>query len=131
MVQIGVTLVQVAQQARNEIGQKVCEIFWHEEEASCIANSARWNAQLKGLAELERRWQDTSQEIQTLNKRQEIFKNAIEGKLRVQSRASETLQDQITEEFKEMEHTKTEEALQLVSKEHDLWRYQNEKEEAR
>ena len=30
-----------------------------------------------------------------------------------------------------MEHTKTEEALQLVRKEHDLWMYQNEKEEAK
>ena len=36
---------------------------------------------------------------------------------------------QIGEEIKEMEHKKTEEALQLVGKEHDLWRYQNEKEE--
>ena len=39
-------------------------------------------------------------EIQKLSKRQEIFQNAIEGKLRVQSRASERLQDQIIEEIK-------------------------------
>ena len=32
LVQIGTTLQQVAQQARNEIGQKVFEIFWQEEE---------------------------------------------------------------------------------------------------
>ena len=31
----------------------------------------------------------------------------------------------------EREHTKTEEALQLVRKEHDLWMYQDEKEEAK
>ena len=62
-----------------------------------------------------------------LSKRQEIFQNAMEGKLRVQDRAGERLQDQIIEEIKEMEHTKTEEALQLVEKEHDLWMYQNEK----
>ena len=37
-----------------------------------------------------------------LSKRQEIFKNAIEGELRVQSRASERLQDQIIEEMKEI-----------------------------
>ena len=49
----------------------------------------------------------------------------------MQSRASERLQDQIKEEIKEMKHTKTEEASQLVRKEHDLWMYQNEKEEAR
>ena len=44
----------------------------------------------------------------------------------MQSRKSERLQDQIIEEKKEMEHTKTEEAIQLVRKEHDLWMYLNE-----
>ena len=66
-----------------------------------------------------------------LNKRQEIFQSAIEGKLRMQDRASERLQDQIIEEVKELVNTKTDEALQLASKEHDLWMYQNEKEEAK
>ena len=42
----------------------------------------------------------------------------------MQSRANEILHDQI------IEHKKTEEALDLVKKENDLWRYQNEKEEA-
>ena len=63
--------------------------------------------------------------------RQGNFMNAIEGKLRVQSRASEILQDQITEEINEMEHKRKEEALELVRKENDSWRYQNEKEEAK
>ena len=63
----------------------------------------------------------TCRKVQMLSKRQ-FFKNAIEGKLRVQSRASERLQDHIIEETKEMEHTKTE-AVQLVRKEHDLWMY--------
>ena len=40
------------------------------------------------------------------------------------------MQDQIIEEIKELVHTKTEEALQLAEKEHDMWMYQNEKEEA-
>ena len=66
-----------------------------------------------------------------LNKRQEIFQNAIEGKLRVQDRASERLQDQIIEEIKELENKKTEDALQIAQQEHDLWMYQNEKEEAK
>ena len=47
----------------------------------------------------------------------------------MQDRASERLQDQIIEEIKKLENTKTEEALQFVEKEHDLWMYQNEKEE--
>ena len=55
--------------------------------------------------------------IQMLNKRQEIFQNAIDGRLRVQDRASERLQEQIIEEIKELEHTKTEETLQLASQE--------------
>ena len=39
-----------------------------------------------------------------LIKRQEIFQNAIDGRLRVQDRASERLQDQLSEEIKELEH---------------------------
>ena len=84
----------MAQQARNEIDQKVFEIF--------IASWARWDAQWKGLVELERRCQETSQEMRMLNERQ--------GELKVQSRANERLHDQIIEEIKEMEHKKTEES---------------------
>ena len=70
---------------------------------------------------------NTTAEQKTRN----IFKNAIEGKLKVQSRASERLHDQIIEEIKEMEPKRTGEALELMRKENDLWRYQNEKEEAK
>ena len=48
----------------------------------------------------------------------------------MQDRASKRLQDQKIEEIKELESTKTEEALQIAEKEHDLWMYPNEKEEA-
>ena len=58
------------------------------------------------------------------NKRQEIFQSANDGRLRVQDRASERLQDQIKEETKELESTKTAGALKIVVKEHDLWMYQ-------
>ena len=37
------------------------------------------------------------------------------------------MQGQIIEERKELVHTKTEEALQLAGKEHDLWMYQMKK----
>ena len=49
----------------------------------------------------------------------------------MQDSASERLQDQIVEEIKDSESTKTEEALQKAVKEHDLWMHQNEKEEAK
>ena len=56
-----------------------------------MANWARWEAQRKGLVDLERKCQDISREILMLSKRQENFQSAIEGKLRVQDRASELL----------------------------------------
>ena len=128
-VQIGISIQQVAQQARSENGQKIFEVFWQEEEEVYVA---RWaGCAVEGSVELERRCQDMSREIQMLSKRQEIFKNAIEGKLRVQKRASERLQDQIIEEIKEMEHRRTEEAFELVRKENELWKYQSKKEELR
>ena len=42
----------------------------------------------------------------------------------MQDKASERMQDRIIEELKEMEHRKTEEALNMVKKQNDLWRYQ-------
>ena len=81
--------------------------------------------QRKGIVDLERRCQDLGREIQVLNKRQEIFQEAIEGKLTMPDRASETMQDRIIEEIQELVHRKTEEALQIADKSmHDLWMYQ-------
>ena len=54
---------QIAQQAMNENGQKIFEIFRQGEEDVCIASLARWNAQLKGLAELEKGCQNMAQEV--------------------------------------------------------------------
>ena len=123
---------QLAQQARSENGQKSFKVFWQEEEEEAyVASWARWDAQWKGLVELERRCRDTSQAIQMLNKRPEMVKHAIEAKLKMESRANGRLHDHTIEEIIEMEHKKTEEALNKVKKENDLWRYQNEKEEAK
>ena len=56
----GISIKQVAQQARNENGQNMFEIFRQGEEDVCIASWARWSAQLKGLVELEKRCQHMS-----------------------------------------------------------------------
>ena len=53
-LQFGISIQQVAQQAVNEDGQKIFEIFRKEEEL-CIAIWARWEAQRKGLVDVERR----------------------------------------------------------------------------
>ena len=64
--------------------------------------AARWDAQLKGLVQLERRCRDTRQEIQILSERQEIFEGTMEDKLKLQSRANERYHDQIFKESKEL-----------------------------
>ena len=51
----GTSIRQIAQQARNENGTKIFEIFRQREEKVCIASLAGWNAQLKGHAELEKK----------------------------------------------------------------------------
>ena len=50
----GISVKQVAQQARNENGQNMFEIFRQGEEDACIASCARWNGKLIGLVELEK-----------------------------------------------------------------------------
>ena len=90
--QCGISIQKVAQKAVNEDGQKIFEVFWQEGEELCIAGWARWEAQRKGSVDLERRCQDLGREIHMLNKRQEVFQDAIEGKLSVQDRASERIE---------------------------------------
>ena len=64
--------MQIAQQARNEKGQKIFEHFRQGEEEVCIASWPRWNAQLQGLAELEKRCYNMRQEVNLLSESQEI-----------------------------------------------------------
>ena len=47
-LRLGIRIQQVAQQAMNEDGQKIFEVFWQEGEELCIASWARWDAQRKG-----------------------------------------------------------------------------------
>ena len=107
------------------------KFFRQGEEEVCIASLARWNAQWKGLVELERRCRDTMQEVKLLSDRQELLKGMVQDKIRLQSRATEKSYDQILEEMKKLEEKKSEEALLLLQKRHDLWRYLNERDEAR
>ena len=56
---------------------------------------------------MESRCQDIRREIQmSEQKDKNIFQTAIEGKLRVQDRASERMQDQVIEEIKESAHSR-------------------------
>ena len=66
-----------------------------------------------------------------LSERQEIFTSMAEDKIRMQSGATENIYYQILEDMGELEEKKAEEALLPVQKKFDLWRYQNERYEAR
>ena len=99
----GISIKRIAQQARNENGHKIFEIFRQGEEEESIASRARWNAQLKGLAELVKRCQNMMQEVKLLTERQEVLKGMVEDKIRLQSRATE------------VEEKKSKEALLLVA----------------
>ena len=84
----GVSIKQIAQQARNEKGQTIFEIFRQGEDYVRIASRASWTAQLKGLVELGKRCQNEMQEVKLLGDRQEILKGMIEDKIRLQSSAT-------------------------------------------
>ena len=129
-VQIGTTWQQVAQQVRNEIGQKVLKSFGKKKKSyekpvgqGAMRSGKAWWSWKEGVRTEVRKYKRWTKDKKYLN-------NAIEGKLGVQSRANDRLHDQIIEEIQEIEHTMTEKTLNLVRKENDLWRYQNEKEEA-
>ena len=69
----------------------------------CVASWARWDAQWKSLMELGKKVSGHESGNTTAEQKQAKFRNAIEGNLRVQSRASERLPDQIIEEIKAKE----------------------------
>ena len=109
--------MQIAQQARNERSQKLFETFRQGENEVYIACLARWDTQLKGLAELEERAVMTlMQEMKLLSERQEVLTCLVEHKIRLQSRATEKYCEQIFEEMKELEEKESKEALLLVQK---------------
>ena len=122
---------KLPQQARNENGYKIFEMFRQGEEEVCIVSLARWNAQLKGLVELEKSCQNTIQEVKLFSERQEKVKDMVEHKIRLQSRVTGKYYEQFLKERKELEEKKSKEALLPVHKKHILMKYQNERDEAR
>ena len=127
----GLSIQQIPQQARNENGQKIFDFFWQGEEEARIASIARWNAQLKGLAELGKWCRNTMQEVKFFSERQEVFERHGGTKIRLQSRATEKYVEQISEEMKELEENKSREAMLLVQKRHIEMRCQSERDKAR
>ena len=74
--------MQIVKEARNERGQKLVQIFRREENEVYIASLARWDTQLKGLVELERRCLDLMQEVELSSERPEVLAGLMEDKIR-------------------------------------------------
>ena len=87
--------------------------------------------QLGQMERAEKRCQNTMQEVQVLSERLEIEKGTVEGKLR-QSRATEEYCDQIFLRRERSWKKRNQKKLCVACTEkHDLWRCQNDRDEAR
>ena len=81
--------MQIAKQGKKMRGQKLFQIFRQEENEVYIASLARWDTQLKGLVELERRCQELVHEVKLLSERQEVPAGLVEDKITPQSKATD------------------------------------------
>ena len=122
-----VNIVRIARQARSGLFQ----IFRHGANEVLIARKGRWDEQLKGLTELERRCLTLRVEVEHLSERQEVLAVLTEGKMNMQKTAPEDLQRQILPEFEELEEQKTKEALEPVQRKHKLIKWEGERREGK
>ena len=74
----------------------------------CIASLARWDTQLKGVVELDRRCQDLMQEVELLSERQAVC--MVASKRDMQKEAPQKYRVKVSEEFEELEEQRAKEA---------------------
>ena len=98
--------------------EKMSQILRQGENEVLIARKARWDEQLQGLVELERRCLTLREEVDHLNERQEVMADLMVSKKDMQKTAPE--KEKIFEESKERAEQRTTEALALVQKKHKL-----------
>ena len=89
-------VVRIARQARNERKQKLLQIFRQREGEVLIAGEARWDVQLKGLAELESRRQSFRADVEYLCRRQEVLKYLVVSKKDMQRQHQKTVREKCT-----------------------------------
>ena len=83
----------------NEKKEKLFQIFRQREGEVLIAGKARWDVQLKGLVELERRCQSFKADVEYLCERQEVLKDLVVSMKDMQRTAPEDCQRQSYEEL--------------------------------
>ena len=92
------------------------QIFKQEKNELFIDSLTRWDTQLKGLVELERRCQELNQEVESLSERQEVLSDLVQDKSTIHSKANEKYNETIFEEMRELEEKKSKEVLTLIRK---------------
>ena len=95
--------------------------FSGKERMRCTAPASQLK-ELKGLVELERRCQDLMQEVQLQSEqseRQDVLGGMV-SKRDMQKEAPKNYQENVFEEFLELEEQRAKEALEFVQKKHML-----------
>ena len=126
-----INVVPIARLARNETKEKLFQIFRQREGEVFIASKARWDVQLKGLVEVERRCQSFRADVEYLCERREVLKYLVVSKKDMQRTAPEDSQSKNYEELKELEEQRAKEAFVLVQKKHKLIKWEGERERTR
>ena len=86
--------------ASQEKKENLFQMFRQIEGEVLIANQARWDVQLKGLVELERRCQSFRADVEYLCEREEVLKDLVLSKKDMQRTAPPDCQRNIHEELK-------------------------------
>ena len=110
---------------------KLFQIFRQGENEVLIVSKTRWDEQLKGLIELERCCLALREEVEHLGEKEEVLADVMVSKRDMQKEAPEKDQENIFEEFKELEEQRAKEALAFVNKKHMLIKVRRRKERAR
>ena len=87
-----INVVRIARLAGNEKKEQLFQILRQREGEVLIASMARWDVQLKGLVELERRCQSFRADVEYLRERQDVLKDLVVSKKDMQRTAPEDCQ---------------------------------------
>ena len=127
----GVGIVHIARQATSEKSKKLFQMFRQGANEVLIAKMARWEEHLSMLVVLERECLALREEVELLFEKQDLFTFLMEGKVNMQKSAPENYQEKIFEELKEVEDQKTREALELLTTEAQVGKWEGERVRAR
>ena len=127
-----VNIEHIARQPRGEKRKKMFQVLSRQgAKEIMIASVARWEEHLRILTVLDRECLDLSEASENLSERRDLLATLMESKKCLQKDAPERFQEQIVQEWKELEEQKSKEALELLGRKHKLGKLEKEKDRAR